>query len=297
MKQYDSYQIAMSEGCNYHCSFCWFCGYPPSGWSGRNIDRVLEELRRLKSYGSKPVFTIDDELTFDPEYAKRVCQGIVKAKINMMFSANTRADRAEDELLEMMSRAGFFNLQFGVESGCQEILDRNGTRKTLEQAKAAFALLEKHRIASKVFFLIGLLHETRETVQQTFRFVREELNHYDASFDIAIPYPGTSMHRFLKRKGWIRTLDPENLSWIYFHVYGCRQLAGTPMRKPFWRIGKMTFDDLYEMERKFYRYVPRGGLVPQLKRLMFNRAFRRTTRDLLWHEPGELLGLAARLLS
>lgn len=294
MKRYDAYQIAMSEGCNHHCSFCWFHVYPPSGWSGRDPDRIVAELQMMKAYGNRPVFTIDDELTLDVDYAKTLCKTLITSRIHMMLSANTRADRGDKELFSLMSKAGFFNLQFGVESGCQEILDRNGTRKKLDQVKNTFAMLEEHHISSKVFFLIGLLHETRETVERTFRFVTEDLRHYDASFDVAIPYPETWMYRYLKKRGWIESLSTEDLSWIYFHIYGCSQLAGSPMRKPWWRVGELTFDHLWELERRYYDRVPHGGRGAQLKRLALNPDFRNTVARFAFRDPLFLAQLASR---
>ena len=242
----------------------------------------------LKGYGNRLVFTTDEELTMDPENTKSLCSAMIDAKLNMMISGNTRASSADEELFSLMSRAGFFSLNFGAESGLQWILNKNGTQKSLQDIKRAYQMLRKQNIICKVFFLIGMLHETSETIHETFRFITEELQAYDASFDIAIPYPKTIMFKELKKRGWIKTLSTENLTWIYYHIYGATQLEQTPMEKPSWRIGDLSFDDLIEIERKYKQLIPHGRLGTKVKRLTLNTDFRRTLATLFCRSPLQL---------
>ncbi len=294
MKRYHAYSFMFSQGCNFSCMYCYF--RHAGKWVGRNIDRCVEELRRLRSHGNRLVFAFDDELTTELDYAKKLAVAIGGQKLNLMLSANTRADRCDGELFELMSQAGFILLSFGVESGNQEVLDKNATRKNLEQVLRTSRLLMKYNIAVKYFFMIGLLHDTRESIHETYRFVTDKLKPADASFDVCVPYPSTPMYQYLRHHHWIEEITPENLTWIYYHLYGCDQLGGSRMEKPFWRIGDLTFDDLVGLERQYYHLVPHGGYPTKLKSWVRNPSFWRCAASMAMSNPKVALELARRCL-
>jgi radical SAM superfamily enzyme YgiQ (UPF0313 family) len=295
MRKYSAYTMIFSEGCDYHCVYCFF--RYPGKWHGRDIKRCVDELAQMRSYANRLVFSMDDELTLDPAYTKDLCRAIIARRLDLMLSANTRADRDDDELFALMSRAGFFQLGFGVESGNQRILDKNATKKNLEQVKATYALLERHRIAAKTYFMIGLLHDTRDTIAETFRFVSERLKPYDTSFDVVVPYPHTPMYTYLKRQGWIEDLTVENLTWIYYTIYGCKQLADCPMEKPDWRIGDIGFEELYAMERDWYAKVPHGGYARKLALWLRNPNFLKRLLRLLVSEPAFVTAIGRQIVA
>ncbi|MHC4477890.1 MAG: B12-binding domain-containing radical SAM protein [Planctomycetota bacterium] len=294
MRRYNAYAFMFSQGCNFHCLYCHF--RHAGKWIGRDITRCVEELKILKSYGSRLVFAFDDELTTDLDYAKQLAVAIGRENLNLMLSANTRADRYDDELFELLSRAGFFLLSFGVESGDQDVLNKNTTKKNLDQVLRTSDLLRKYKIAVKYFFMIGLIHDTKESIRQTYKFITEKLNVADASFDVCVPYPSTPMYKYIKRRNWIKKLTPENLTWIYYYLYGCNQLAKTPMEKPFWRIGDLTFDDLVALERKYYHLVPHGGYRTKLGRWLRNPHFLRCTASMALTNPKVAFELAKKFL-
>jgi radical SAM superfamily enzyme YgiQ (UPF0313 family) len=292
MKAYNAYAFLFSVGCNFRCMYCFF--RYPGKWMGREVDRCIEELKRLKSYGNRLILAMDEEFTMRIDYAKQIATSIISERLNLMLSTNIRADRNDDELFELLSHAGFFLLSFGVESGNQEVLNKNATRKNLDLVLKTSDLLKKYRIATKYFF--RLLHDTRETIHQTFEFATEKLKVADASFDICIPYPGTPMYKYLKRRRWIEGLTTENLAWIYYNLYGCEQLHDSPMKKPFWRIGDLTFDDLVELERKYYHLIPHGGYRAKLGRWIFNPNFLRCAVSMAMTNPKVFLELSKRFL-
>jgi radical SAM superfamily enzyme YgiQ (UPF0313 family) len=294
MQVYNAYSFMFSQGCNFHCLYCYF--RHAGKWVGRDITRCVEELKILKSHGRRLVFAFDDELTTDLDYAKQLALTISRENLNLMLSANTRADRYDDELFELMSQAGFFLLSFGVESGNQDILNKNVTKKNLDHVLRTSALLKKYKIAVKYFFMIGLIHDTKETIHQTFKFITEKLKVADASFDVCVPYPSTPMYKYLRRRNWIQKLSPENLTWIYYNLYGCSQLVETPMEKPFWRIGDLTFDDLVTLERKYYHMVPHGGYRAKLGRWLRNPKFLRCAASMALTNPKVAFDLAKKFL-
>jgi len=268
MERYDSYHILYSEGCCHHCSFCPFGRYPPSGWEAKEIDRIIEEIRIMLSYGNKPIGFIDNEITLDVKRAKELCRRIIDENIRLSWHGNTRASIVDEELFYLMARAGCKSLGIGVESGNQEVLDLNRKDLKLEDAVKTVNLLNKYNIRVKTYFLIGLLGDTVETVKDTFRFATETLTAEASSFDIAIPYPETYMYEYLKEQGWIEELTSDNLVWIYKNVYDWEHLQRLSGIKPDWRVGELTFDHLVRLNKQYYPLVQKRKLVRSYKHLL-----------------------------
>lgn len=267
MKRYSFYQSLWSEGCLYHCVFCYFSRYPKSGWwKGRNIDSIIDEIKYFQSFGNRPISCMDNDISIDVEYAKNLCQRIIDERLKIFFSNNVRASVVDDELFRLLSEAGCTAVGFGVESGNQEVLNRNLKHLNLDDVFKTYDLLKKYNIAAEVFFLIGLMGDTRETIEETFEFITEKLKASKASFDIAIPHPQTPFYKYLKNNGWIDDMTIDNLIWIYKNVYAYHHLNEFPGEKPNWRISdELHFDELYEIMMTHYHLVPKGNTRDTLK--------------------------------
>jgi len=281
MKKYHHYQILTSVGCSHNCLFCHFGSYPRSGWEGKKIDKIIEELKLMKSYGNKYIRNMDNEFTLDIEYAKELCRRIISEKLNIIFDGNIRASNTDEELIELLSKAGCVHVGFGCESGKQKILDLNRKELRLEEIIKTYKLLEKYKIPSKAYFLIGLFGDTRETIIETFEFITKKLKAKEASFDIVIPYPGTGFYEYLKRKGWIDELTIDNLIWIHKNVYNWNNLKHLQGEKPEWRVGELTFDELLEIEKEYYPLIPHHGDRQKFKYWILRGLIIQATKQLI----------------
>jgi len=259
VKKYDHYQILMTAGCSHHCLFCHFGRYPLSGWEHKSAERAIQEIKEFKKFGNKFFRILDNELTLGKDFAKALLRRIIEEKIDFVFDVNIRASTIDDELAGLLVKAGCLSVGYGVESGVQNILDLNLKELTLNQILECQRILDGRKIYSRAYCLIGLRGDTRETILETFRFIREDLKSKDASFDIVVPYPDTAFHTFLKQNGLIKNFTIDNLIWIYKNIYNWKNLRDTVGVKPEWRIGDLTFDDLLRMNKEYYHLVPHGN--------------------------------------
>jgi len=282
MKDYLTYTIETSLGCPHHCIFCPFGHYPKTGWEGKDIDKVILEIKEMFRYGKKLILFLDNETTADSTWCKGLLQGIIEEKLDIEGDTNIRASSIDEEMVALLVKAGITRVGIGAESGVQEILNKNLKELTLEQIKNAFFLLKKYGIVANVYFLMGLLGDTKETIKETYRFITQELKAYQASFDIVIPYPGTPMYRLLKQKGWIEKLTIDNLIWIYKNLYHYPNLKNFEGEKPNWRLDNLTFDDLLEL---FFEYYPKVYKSPTRSLAMTNikrgKIFQKATRMII----------------
>jgi len=195
--------VVPSRGCPAGCKFC--IKHVSYNYSVRlrSAENIMAELWSLKKQGIDDVMMYADLFTVNRQQVLDLCNAMIEEKIDMRWMCNSRTDYVDEEMLQMMSRAGCHMISWGIESGSPEILKR--TRKGTNPSKAEQALRWAKAAGIKNFgyFIIGLPGETEETIKQTIAFSKQlPLN--VAIFHIAAPYPGTPFLYEVVENGWFR---------------------------------------------------------------------------------------------
>jgi len=141
----------------------------------------------------------------------KICELIKKRNIEVKWICQCRVDSVDEEMLKEMKEAGCHYMEFGVESGSQEMLDAMKKGATLEAARNAFALCKKIGLKTQAYFLFGVPGENKETFRQTVEFAKE-LAPDSAQFALAIPHPGTELYQVCEEKGWLKYDSWEDFS-------------------------------------------------------------------------------------
>jgi radical SAM superfamily enzyme YgiQ (UPF0313 family) len=194
--------IITSRGCPFQCSFCVASRMFGKQYRMRSSESVLDELEWLKSEHGAESFTFyDDTLTFDKQRLFRICDGIKERKINLPWDCQTRVDQVSKEVLARMKAVGCQQVFFGVESGCQKILDAVEKKTTVEQNEKAIKMAKEAGLFVTISLIIGFPGETRETLQQTMNFVKKTKPD-DVYVCVATPFPGTKLRSLVEKTGW-----------------------------------------------------------------------------------------------
>ncbi len=195
--------IKVSRGCPYHCFFC--LATPVSGEKvrTRSAENIIAEIREcIEKYDIKNFLFWSDIFNFDRKWTINLCEKIIESGLKFTWSANTRANTMDEELAEIMYKAGCRLVSIGVESGSQEILDKIGKKITLDEVRKTVKILKKNKIKIYNYFVIGLPWETEKTVEETVKFAIE-LNSNFISFYTAVPLPGTRFFAYAMMNGLI----------------------------------------------------------------------------------------------
>jgi anaerobic magnesium-protoporphyrin IX monomethyl ester cyclase len=195
--------IVTSRGCPAGCTFCIKHVNYQFGVRLRSPELIIEELWQLKRLGISNVHMYADLFTVSREQVVELCRRILDSKIDIHWTCNSRVDYVDEELLQLMGKAGCWFISWGIESGNEQIL-RNA-RKGIDPAKAERALrwAKKAGIRNWGYFIIGLPGETEETIRQTIDFAKR-LPLDIALFHVAAPHPGTPFFFEVVRNGWFR---------------------------------------------------------------------------------------------
>jgi anaerobic magnesium-protoporphyrin IX monomethyl ester cyclase len=210
--------IFSSRGCPYHCKFC----SSHDTYQARTPKNVVDELEWLvKTYKIKNFYFFDDIFTIKQDRAEQICQEIIKRKLKLRWSCGTRVDCVNPKLLTTMKKSGCWMIAFGVESGNQEILDKNAKGFSLTQAEKAIKQTQNVGIAAYAMFVLGLPGETKATLKNTFKFVNK-INPDYAQYCVAVPFPNTPFFDEYHKNGWITNYD-----WTKYNPLG-HSVISTP---------------------------------------------------------------------
>jgi radical SAM superfamily enzyme YgiQ (UPF0313 family) len=109
----------------------------------------------------------------------------------------------DQEMLQLMARAGCFYIAWGLESGNKDILTRARKGVDPDRARQSLRWAREAGIKNWGYFIIGLPGETPATIRQTIDFAKA-LPLDIALFHIAAPYPGTPFFDQVVKNGWFR---------------------------------------------------------------------------------------------
>lgn len=162
-----------SRGCPFSCKFCSRNSVSMKKYRARSTKNIIEELTQLSKEGYKYVAFEDDSFLFNKKQANELFEGIIKKKINLKFIITAvRVDSADEELFKKMKMAGVTHIQFGLESGNQEILDFYNKKTNLETIKYAVNLSHKMGFFTIGSFILGAPTETKDNFRKTIQFAK-----------------------------------------------------------------------------------------------------------------------------
>lgn len=249
--------IVTSRGCPAGCTYCIKHVSYQYSTRIRSPKLIMEELWTLKNLGINNVHMYADLFTVNRDQVMELCERMVAENINMKWTCNSRVDYVDEEMLQMMGKAGNWLISWGIESGNEQILKHVRKGAYPDKAKRALRWAKNAGIKNWGYFIIGLPGETEKTIRQTIDFAKK-LPLDIALFHVAAPYPGTPFFFEVVENGWFRpgtrweqvdmdkgtVLDYPNLSaeqLLYWQKRAFREWAFRP--GPMFTYLKMLFSD------------------------------------------------------
>lgn len=190
--------VKVARGCPFHCFFCLATPVSGAKVRRRSVGNIVEELKEcVEKYNITNFVFWSDIFNLDKNWTMALCQAIIDSGLKITWSANTRADTADDEMAKMMYKSGCRLVSIGVESGSQYMLEKMGKKITLDDVRRTVKTFKDAKIRIYNYFVIGLPWESEETVEETIRFAIE-LDSDFISFYTATPLPGSRFYEYAK---------------------------------------------------------------------------------------------------
>jgi anaerobic magnesium-protoporphyrin IX monomethyl ester cyclase len=198
-RHFDLAHVSLTRGCMSNCAFCG----SPAFWGRRvrshSADYFVEQLAMLQSLGRRFFYVSDDTFTLDRRRVIDVCRKIVQRRLDITWTAISRVDAVDEEVLAWMRRAGCIQISYGVESGSAAIRRRLNKSISEPQVLRAFELTQRYGIMARAYFIYGCPGENRQTIQETIDLIRA-VRPLGAVFYILDIFPGTALYADMKRR-------------------------------------------------------------------------------------------------
>jgi len=269
------FPVVTSRGCPFQCSFCITSRVFGKNTRMRTSESVVNELEWLKNEHNAEAYSFfDDTFTLDKQRVHKICDEIIARKLDVPWDCQTRVDQITPEILGKMKKAGCEIVTFGIEAGCQRILDTIHKKTSVEQNERGIKMVKKAGLSVVTSIIIGFPSETKDTIEETLQFV-QRLKPDDAYVCIATPYPGTDLYRLVKENGWKMSPD-----WSKYDTV-----------TPVFENPLISNDELLMMREKFYNdfYSPSYIFRQMSKGKFYNRILSRTALNhLIWRMKAAL---------
>lgn len=200
--------VLTSRGCPYDCKFCSVTKMFGHRFRFRDNEDVLDELEELyRKYPKSLFFFYDDNFTASKKRAKELLEGMIARGITPKWSAQVRAEVADDpELMQLMKESNCQYLYIGFESFNPRALEEYRKSQGVEDIICAVKVIRGYGIKIHGMFVLGSDYDTKKTIRETVRLARK-IRIDTVQFMILTPLPGTEVYEEMRKEGRILTCE------------------------------------------------------------------------------------------
>ncbi|MBX3025149.1 cobalamin-dependent protein [bacterium] len=191
--------LITSRGCPFTCVFC---DRSTSGRKGRlhGVARVVALCRELAERGARHILFLDDLFTVRKQRVVDLCQALIDAQLDLTWSCNSHPNLLDLPTLQLMRRAGCWQIAYGIESGSQRVLDTVKREVRIPRMRETLRLTRQAGIRTKGYLMLGHPTETSDSLRETEAFLRvAELDF--CQITKFTPYPGTPAYPTIHQHG------------------------------------------------------------------------------------------------
>ncbi|MEX2684288.1 MAG: radical SAM protein [Candidatus Sigynarchaeota archaeon] len=233
--------IESSRGCPFRCTFCAIHNFYRKTYRHRSVPHIMQELRQIRKT-CRSVYFIDDNFMVDIRHVSRLCDEIIRTRLNMVFMTTTRADTVvkHPDLFKKMAMAGFILVFIGLESFSNKSLKELNKQLDFQQTMTAIKILHDLGYIIQGNVILGAsLSDTEVDLQRTIK-ISKYLGVDVPTFSILTPFPGTDLMREVQEKHLLIKTNWRDFNWV----------------TPTIRYQNLTPEQLVKYHLKAYEEVP-----------------------------------------
>ncbi|HSX39325.1 MAG TPA: radical SAM protein [Candidatus Saccharimonadales bacterium] len=226
------------------CTFCvWDHTINAMGTYRRfTPERLFAEVKHVvDNYGVREIFDDAGTLFVGPAL-KKFCNLLIDSGYNkkVVYGCNMRLNALTQEYYDLMGKANFRFILYGMESGNQVTLDKLDKGLKVHQIEEGVRMAKKAGLEPHLTIMLGYPWETYEMAKNTIALSKRLFNkgYVDTmQATIVVPYPGTPLYKECVEKDLLK-VDPTD--------YEAFDMRGSVMKIPF------SEDKLYELTQELY---------------------------------------------
>jgi hypothetical protein len=137
-----------------------------------------------------------DMFTVDKRRVAAFCEAMLASGENFTWSCSARTDCVDENLLDLMARAGCRGIFFGIETGSQRMQNIIDKHLDVRRAETVIDIAESLGIGTTIALITGFPEETWDDVRQTIRVYMHSARHprSDPQLNLLAPLAGTPVY-------------------------------------------------------------------------------------------------------
>ena len=141
---------------------------------------------------------------------------VLKQDAVIPFECITRAERLNDDILQLLKEAGCYRIWIGAESGSQKILDAMDKGTTIAQIEESTKLLQSKGVKVSFFIQYGYIGETEKNIHETINLIKR-LKPDNIGVSVSYPLPETPFYEKVKDQLTDKTnwKDSDDLAMLF----------------------------------------------------------------------------------
>jgi radical SAM superfamily enzyme YgiQ (UPF0313 family) len=207
MKHYASMSVQYSRGCPFDCEFCDIVKLNGRRPRVKSNEQMLREFDLLYERGWRGrCFIVDDNFIGNKVKVKTLLRELIKwqeaRRYPLVLFTEASVNLAQDEeLMKLMSAAGFDSVFLGLETPAEECLQECGKHQNravdlLESVKT----IQRHGMEVMGGFIIGFDNDPPNIFERQIRFIQNS-GVVKAMIGLLNAIPGTRLYQRLKEEG------------------------------------------------------------------------------------------------
>ena len=194
-------QVHASRGCPHCCDYCALVAAFGRGVRTRSPENVVEDIRQAIAFFdqghhrlAKVLWITDDNFFANRAWAIQVLNAIIASGIRYQFTIQARFEVGfDDEMLELLKKAGFIELAMGIEFLEDESFKAYPKESTYRQILKSVRNIRRHGLRVRGLFIVGADNHTVGVGKRLARFVIE--NHISGVLIQSMYFiPGTPVY-------------------------------------------------------------------------------------------------------
>jgi radical SAM superfamily enzyme YgiQ (UPF0313 family) len=157
-------QVLASRGCPYRCDYCAVVRHWGNKVRGREPEAVVANIKQTIEFFDQKrlprlnrlLWIVDDNFFSRRGWAKEVLQAIIDSNIDYSFTVQARYEVGfDDEMLDLLERAGFTELAMGIEFLEDESFDAYHKACTRDEVIRSIRNVQRHGLNVRGLFILG----------------------------------------------------------------------------------------------------------------------------------------------
>lgn len=215
LKDYNSMPVQFSRGCPFDCEFCDITTLFGRKPRTKSPSQMLKEMNYLYDIGWRgSLFVVDDNFIGNKKAAKTFLKDLAEwseeRQYPFQFFTEASVNLADDqELMDLMTAAGFNCVFLGIETPAEESLAECG--KTQNQKRdliEAVQTIQKNGLQVQGGFIVGFDNDPPDIFDQQINFIQES-GIVTAMVGLLSAIPGTRLYQRLQKED--RIIDTDSI--------------------------------------------------------------------------------------